>query len=986
MIYFCYSILYSKYNMDLSFNAKKRLELKDLESHKTKAEPTKLQSSSEYEERLSYMKEEYEQRIESITAFAHKFYEIAQTDEALLTMQGNKVSEKYANHRLRELFEETMLKESEFTINKLQRDLVSVKALVLKLEMEKRLLEKSVKQAENANKRQDRNSKIMENPKRQDKNVYTKNEFSDVAKGKDNELLNRNPNMQINFESSQQEQIEYQHFLLEKERNHNKILEDEIKKLKSLINNTKTQENLHELYQKSKQENSHLHEKLQELEQSYNTLQKKSQNYQNQLKTILSADQKSTNEALNLLQDKYKTRSKMFKKKIIEQKQTIEILDQELKNLKQIIDDNKKTPNNHEKIKTEYENKCNEIHKKYQIQISSLQNQYKKLLDDRVEDIQKEVFQSKMVGRDIEIRGVLEERAKDYVTRAEYEELDREKEKIMRNCEKFASQTKDFEKKFDKVVEERGVLEDILEKERLRVRELLMENEEIKKYLRNEGKSKDGTVLITDYKDILAQKDQDIEELNKKIIDLQMKMTSLGMDLQSEKAKTALLNSKFQETKTQVDFITSSKNDIENQLIICRSQLEKLKKKSENMENLDEDLNAQLGQMEKKLSQTIKDSSEYQRKLKELKNIAKNKDNEISQLKCKIIEYDKEITNERITSNELTKKIDSLIKKNYSKYEALSKLKNETNDLKSQLRKIKAFIIEIIQEVKKDNSSAIQDLLFKFLDSNNNMRKKMEIRYQTIHDEINDDWIRKIQNFEENTSKNTNLTSLHYQEKLQNQDIIINEMKNYLQFTKKQQKTVSEELEKYKKKIIELHEKIANLEKEKKLLESSLKKNSEAFDSLQAEIKKEIAKLQGSHQCALEKLKRELENKHNNEMKEFLEKYRNKSPQGDIKNKGKGKKGDKNTNDGFLINKKYKELLDRADCDLLKEKEKNAMMREKFRKIEEEIVRLKDEHVKTTSEFEERVNFLDKHSKMEIEVLQSQLLHAKTACEIMNLY
>ncbi|OMJ86276.1 hypothetical protein SteCoe_12264 [Stentor coeruleus] len=976
--------------MDLSFNAKKRLELKDLESHKTKTGAIKLSNLSEYEEKLNYLKETYEQRIESITAFAYKFYEIAQTDEALLTMQGNKVSEKYANHRLRELFEETMLKESEFTINQLQKELASQKALVSKLEIEKSSLEISMKKAEDISKKQEQYTKFMEreNLKSKDKNFYLKPDFSDPAIGKNNEPINKSP-LHTNFESSQQEQIEYQNFLLEKERNYNKTLENEIKNLKSFTHNTKTQENIHELYHKSKQEISHLNAKIQELEQSYNTLQKKSKNYQNQLKTILSADQKSTNEALNLLKEKYKTRSKMFKKKIIEQKQIIETLDQEVKNQKQIIDDNRKIYNNPEslnKIKAEYESKCNDIQKKYQIQILSLQNQYQKLLEERVEDIQKDAFQGRMIGRDIEIRGMLEERAKDYVTRAEYEDLNKEKEKIMRNCEKFASQTEDFEKKFNKIVEERAIVESILEKERIRVRELLMENEEIKKHLRNEGKNQVAIGFIADYKEILTQKDQDIEELNKKIIDFQMKMTSLGMDLQSEKAKTALLNSKFQETKTQLDVVVSSKNDIENHLIICRSQLEKIKIKSENMESLDDDWKNQLGQMEKKFSQAMNDNSESQRKLKELKNIAKNKDNEISQLKYKIIEYDKEITNERITSNELIKKIDSLNKRNYLKYEILSKLKNETNELKSKLKKIKTFIIEIIQEIKKDNSSAIQDLLFRFLDSNNNMRKQMEIRYQAINDEINDGWIKKIQNFEENTSKNTNLTSLHYQEKLQNQDIIINEMKNYLQFAKKQQKSISEELEKYKKKIIELHEKIANSEKEKKLLENSLKKNSESFDSLQAEIKKEITKLQCNHQVSLEKLKRELENKHNNEMKEFLEKYRNKSPQGDSRNKGKGKKSDKNTDDGFLIKKKHKELLDKANNDLQKEKEKNMMMREKLRRIEEEIVGLKDEHVKTTSEFEERVNFLDKHSKMEIEVLQSQLLHAKTACEIMNIY
>ena len=183
-----------------------------------------------------------------------------------------------------------------------------------------------------------------------------------------------------------------------------------------------------------------------------------------------------------------------------------------------------------------------------------------------------------------------------------------------------------------------------------------------------------------------------------------------------------------------------------------------------------------------------------------------------------------------------------------------------------------------------------------------------------------------------------------------------------------------DEIEKYKKKNSELQEKIVFLEKENKNLEVSLKKNSLAFDTLHTDLKKETLRLLQSHESTLEKQKKELEKKHSAEMQEFIEKFKNKDSQGEAFLREKLSEIEKlKEEEVFHIKKRYQELLDTAYNDLSNEKEKLSRMKQKLVSIDEEISILKQEHIKVLSELEERVNFLDKHSKMEIEVLSSQI-------------
>lgn len=1001
--------------MEQSFDSKRRLDLSDYSNRDSVQDSPKTMTSRDYEEKLEQMKQLYEQRIESITAFAHKFYEIAQSDDVLLTMQGNSVSEKFANHRLRELFEEVMIKECEVTINNLQSEVSSQKLLVSKLEQEKMRLQGYTKTAEDNTKAQEMENKRLEREIYEHKNriASMRTEFEDALKRRDREISSKYDDLRSSFYKDEQgkkdkaqQEIENLRFMLEKERSRNKTLEDETKKLKRQVNDSRVHEEASGLYEQAREENSVLQDKYQRLEDSHEKLQKQAQNFEKQLKTILSAEQKASNEALSTLQQKYKSRSKMFKRKILDQKQTIESLDQQLKSYKQGIEDykkniDKKAIGNQEdlkRVKDEWERKCNEViieyqrkeaelQTKQQIQLVSLQNQYQKLLEDRVQEIQREMAQSRAKNREVEIRAALEEKIKDYVSRIEYEELVKEKEKLLKTCEKFTSQTAAFEKEFEKVVKERALLEKVLENEREKAREIEENNEEKKKRQQMEEKVQILNNSLSQYRSLIVEKENEIEELSKKNKELRTSLASASIDLESEQMKNTTMKRDLQGLKSELELTENNKRELENQMIIAQSQLEieNRRKKAQNTEKYEEETakhietKTRLIQVEGKLTQLTRENEEHIKKLKEMKETIKNNDIETSKLKKKILEYDSEINIERISSCELQKKVDKLLKGNYLKIEVISKVKSKIQNMRNSLRGFKSFVVELIQEVKKDNSSSIQDLLFRFLDSNNYMRKQLEIRYQTINDEMNEEWIKKIQSVEENVSKHANMSTLQYQEKLQSQEKIIDALKGSLQAVKKEQKLSLDEIDKYKKRISELQEKLNVMEKDNKNLENSLKKNSDAFDTLQEEIKKEVVKMQNSHENALEKLKKELDKKHSTEMNEFLEKYKSKDTQGEVFLREKLKEIEHlKEEEIYQTKKKYQELLDKAYNEAQTEREKSSRMKQKLSQIEEEIAMLKQDHIKITSELEERVNFLDKHSKMEIEVLHSQLQHVET--------
>lgn len=1001
--------------MEASFESKKRLDFSDYNSKESIPDSFKSHSGHSQDDKYEQLKAFYEQRLESITAFAHKFYDIVQKDEVLMAMQGNTVSEKFANQRLRELYEETMLKECEFTIQNLQNELISLRMSLTRQESDKSKYLNQVKVLEDSSKASEQDLKRLEreNYDLKSKINLMRSEFEEAIKRRDKELTNKYEDLkgnlirgdQVNKEKTNQE-LESTRYSLERERNKVKSLEDEIRKLKKDLDKLQDLEDSGKRFERIADENEILKTKCARLEDQQEKLQKQAGNYEKQLKTILSAEQKASNEALTSLQTKYKTRAKAFKKKIIEQKQTIEGLDQQLKSYKHGLEDYKKSiekkslgsQDDLKRVKDEWEKRCNELQLEYQrkeaelstkqqIQLVSLQNQYQQLLEERVQEIQREMNTSRAKVKENEFKAIMEEKLKDFVSRAEYEEIFREKERLIKTCEKFTNQTAAFEKEFEKVIKERALIEKSLEIEREKVRDLEERDDEKKKRIQAEEKVSVLLKSIAQFRQLVEEKEDEMESMGKRLKELRNLMTTMEIDLENERSKSLNLKKEAADLKVELQNALQEKENLENKLILQESQLEieGRRKKNEGIERFEEEVarhsetKTKLIQVEAKLAQANRDLEEFDKKFREVKEIGKGLEAENSKLRKKVVEYDNEINIERISSQEMQKKVERLTKTSFGKIEKFHKIKTVVAGFKSLLKTLKVKWADDLMELKKDNSSSIQDLLFRFIDNSNYMRKQLEIRYQAINDEMNQEWVRKVQSIEENINKHANSSNQQSQEKILAQEKFIETLKASLQTCKKDQKSSNEELEKARKKLQETLDQASNLEKEKKVLEEALKKNASAFDSLQTQIKKETNKIQQSHEAALDRVKKELEKKHSQEIQEIIQKTKTKDSQGEIFIREKLKEIDNlKEEEVFQIKKKYQELLDAAYQETQTEKEKNSKLKQKLNHLDEEVVSLKQDQIKTTSEFEERIKFIEKHSKMEIEVLTSQLQNSET--------
>ena len=468
--------------MEPNFDSKRKLELSDY-NKETNSDSGRFLIQKEFDEKLETMKELYDRRIDSITAFAHKFYDVVSNDDVLSAMQGSTVSEKFINQRMRELYEETMLKECEITIQSLQIEISNQKSSFSRFEIEKLKLQNSVKSLEETVKSEENKNNRLEREIYEYKNKINcmRTEFEDAIKRRDKEIVNKYDEMKNNLfreEMGKREKIaqelENMKNSAEKEKNRCRSLEDDYKRFKKELENCSKYEEQARKSEKISEENENLKEICLKLEESEENLKKQVSGFEKHLKSIISAEQKASNEALFSLQQKYKSRTKVFKKKILDQKQTIESLDQQLKSYKQGLEDYKKniekrvigSQDDLKKVKEEWEKRCSEIALEYQrkeaelqtkqqISLVALQNQYQKILEDKVSEMQKEINTNKAKNREFEFKAYFEEKIKDYVSILEYDEVCRDKERLMKNCEKFTSQVGIFEKELEKLRKER---------------------------------------------------------------------------------------------------------------------------------------------------------------------------------------------------------------------------------------------------------------------------------------------------------------------------------------------------------------------------------------------------------------------------------------------------------------------------------------------------------------------------------------------------
>lgn len=309
-----------------------KLSTSDLSYNKFQAQSPKS-SICNFDKLIQYLKEKYAERIESIQNAQNDFKKECALDAALSVMKQSPITEKFLDIRINEIFSSSLLQENEETISKLQKELCQKEAEIQKLSQQLSQSSKSIQLSSISN-REFQNSRT---------------EYQDI--------LNR-------------------------ERFNNEKLKEENSAMKKELNKAR----------EISMENEKLMKYCEQLEnERENVTGTKFKDFG----TVIEAQKQAGIETIKELQMRFKKKSRLLKKKIVEQKNTIEKLNDDIgelnkrKNMAGGRGEN--MAGNLDRVRQDYERREMELVDKHKQQIVSLQNQFQGLLENRVKEIEEQI-------------------------------------------------------------------------------------------------------------------------------------------------------------------------------------------------------------------------------------------------------------------------------------------------------------------------------------------------------------------------------------------------------------------------------------------------------------------------------------------------------------------------------------------------------------------------------------------------------------------
>jgi chromosome segregation ATPase len=446
-------------------------------------------TETSYKQQLKFAKEQYEDRIQSLTREVKQLYYDISGDEVVQAMRENSLSREYAAHRARELIESSLLMEKEAFISNLQDLLLQSKANIFSLEQENKnhkismlALKEQIRLAEAKGKTHEAE---IENLKGKINEISL--EAEERFRAQEIKWLNTAEDLsRKELRKVQDELNRLQSERLTQGLEIEKIRKDREADMYKLDSVERENNRLKEAIGQLEERDSHWRKSYRELEYTYKEAQKQyesllgefeayksriisAEREKEQLKMTCKSYQQQYEEEQNThyetMQDlvsKYKSRSKKLKQKIIEQKKHITKLEKDSQSLVENLNSTKQDQerlawdmeDKLTKISKEWERKCADIEReaqekernlvsKHKNDVQSLQAQYQQLMDNKLLDMQKDMEQrianSKSV--DADIIAMLEKKLKEvhenYVNKQVHEEaIKNEREKVALNFNK----------------------------------------------------------------------------------------------------------------------------------------------------------------------------------------------------------------------------------------------------------------------------------------------------------------------------------------------------------------------------------------------------------------------------------------------------------------------------------------------------------------------------------------------------------------------
>ena len=395
--------------------------------------------------------------------------------------------------------------------------------------------------------------------------------------------------------------------------------------------------------------------------------------------TMIEAQKQAGIETIKELQMKFKKKSRLLKKKIVEQKGTIEGLIREIDELrpkKVVMEGSGSKDGNLDKVKQVYERREVELIEKHKQQIMTLQNQYQGLLENKVKEIEEQI--------NPRLRGISQE---------QYLELSRYNKEL-------ESQVNGLK------VQNSALLELRTKNEELETRNLKMENSllslktqlELSEYKKKPAeieKWQQEALLHEESKIKLKKSEFRINELNTLNKALEEKLKLMSNSLKSFQNSTTMHQNSAYSTSFKL-------KKLQNQHFLLKSHLTSLK-------------NAIIEDFISLKSDTTKKFSDFL-------NSSKSKAPKASL----IVQENQKLTTLLRTNSEAFDRLQEEVRSEYSKI----KLKSQEK-LAETLREFRSKHDKEIEDLKQENRR-IQDLLDRtnstmFMDSHLNKQLKDEI-------------------------------------------------------------------------------------------------------------------------------------------------------------------------------------------------------------------------------------------------------------------
>lgn len=820
---------------------------------------------ADFNERLKTVRDLYEQRVSTITEHSKRFLEEAKTDEVIKTMRESHVSEQFAAQRMKELHDEALAREREETIERLTQEVSQHRGEQARLSQEVQRVTAALRTAEDflrleKSKTEDLRTQLQrlqaaDEKRRREYEQAKRSEEVHVERLQSRRAQEQAQRLETQFRNAS-EQVD----ALSRELDSEKGRREEAERAQ-----TEALERLEEFRRKAMQSQAEQTRQLQrarkeveQLTEELNSVHSEMEgytHYEQQVKEALAEDDKKQRDVLEGVKRKFKAKSRLFKKKITEQKAALETLSTELHNAEERLEAQQHdweirsvaVQEDLRRVRDEWERKCQEVQleakrkeaefsAKHNLQLSSLRAQYQQQLDLKVNELQSDldVQASRVRSQESEMRRTMEQKLQE-VEREHKERLEhlirdqqllgaQELELRLRTQREMAAvELGAVQKDLDRTKAEVEILKATIQARKAETEDIRKQQEEniqIQRTLTQKlEEASDNLVVLRQTRDAdrrkATQTEAELERLTTDIADKEKQISRLVKEVTTWQEAYPKLEADRKKALTEADTANSEAR-------------EAVEREREHKSRLQEQT-SQLARLQSEIT-------EYERRLSDLRQTQRTKDQELFQMKQQLL--DSHMTVAQTQKREQQRRFET-----ESRWrDALHSVLQQLQALRSELTGLKAHAEGDLRLGWQELSALCQELTFEVLDQHATFTRAQQMQLRQTEESLELQYADKVRELESELSQqaNSTLTSMH--EQVQSKDRHLEALRSAAQQLKRDNQTLLDEAEKARTDNVLLRAQVDDLT-------AKLKANSRAFDDLQHEVQLEAARLRAESEA-----------------------------------------------------------------------------------------------------------------------------------------